>query len=105
MLHPKEMEVLNKMIETGKPVSCSDIADGEELLFNTVKVAIRRLVDGGYVIVDGHTKKGSVLANLYSVTNKARSVAVEQTVNEILKLRYLIEPTTIMAELVQKMEV
>lgn len=105
MLHPKEMEILNKMLQAGKPVGCLEIADGEELLLNTVRSFMRGLQERGYVIVDGQGFRGRSPYNLYSVTEKARKVATEQTVNSILKLRYLIEPTQVVSQLVGKMDI
>lgn len=105
MLHPKEMEILNKMIQAGRPVCCFDIADGEELLFNTIRVYMKRLLDSGYVVVNGQSQRGKQFANLYSVTEKARSEALGQIVEEILKLNYLIAPTEVVAQLIEKMEV
>lgn len=105
MLHPKEMEVLNRMMKKGVPVFCYEIADGEDLKFNTVKMFIRRLLDGGYVEIAGKGRRGNRLANLYSVTEKAKSEALRQTVEEILKLNYLVTPTDVVSQLIQKMEI
>ena len=105
MLHPKEMEILNKMLEVGRPVGCIDIVEGEELLINTIKMYIKRLLDNGYVVIDGKIKRENHSVNLYSVTDKARVEALEQVVGEILKLSYLITPTEVVAQLIEKMEV
>lgn len=105
MLHPTEMEVLNIMLKKGKPVCCYDIADGEDLKSNTVRMYIRHFLDVGYVEIVGQSRRGNRLANLYTVTDKAKNMALEQMVGDIMKLNYLITPTDVVSELIRGMEV
>ena len=92
-MRPREMDVLNVLFSSTKPMTASEVVSAKQALTqSTVTVALRCLLDSGYVEVVGKTYSGTVLSRTYRPTEKAKEAVVEHLLGEYENIKSVISP-------------
>lgn len=72
-MNQRELDVLNILWSTDEPMTAIDIVNRKkELTQSTVTVVLRKLLESGYVQVEGVTHSGKVLSRTYRPTEASR---------------------------------
>ena len=92
-MRQREMDVLNILFSNTEPMTASEVVSKmQDLTQSTVTVALRNLLNSGYVEVIGKTYSGTVLSRTYRPTEKAREAVVEHLLEEYESIRSVISP-------------
>lgn len=91
MIHPREIEVLNILHGSEKPMICIDIVQaGNNLSQSTVQAVLRKLLKEGLVEVDSIAHSNNVLSRAYRVTAKAKQVVLQQYINQYKEISNIV---------------
>lgn len=98
MVHPREIEVLNILYGSEKPMISLDIVQaGNNLSQSTVQAVLRKLLNEGFIEVDGIAHSSNVLSRAYKPTEKSKKIILQQfvdqykTINNITSINEFIE--------------
>ncbi len=81
MINQRELDVLNVLWGTNKPMISTEIVEsskGKGLTQSTVSAVLRKLVNDGLVEVCGTTHNVKVLARQYRYTDKSKQVILDE---------------------------
>jgi len=101
-LTDREMDILNILWSTGKPLIASEIAHSKDsLTINTVQVVLRNLLKKKLVEVADIVYSGTVLSRSYQPTVDAKDFTLHQFVTEFKNLNNSITTPKLVATLLE----
>lgn len=76
-MNKRELQILNILFSSNKPMMVTDIIRQQDLTQSTVTAVIRGMLENGYVEVSGQEHSGKVLSRMYKPTLKAKEAVLE----------------------------
>ncbi len=97
-MNPRELDVLSILLNSNEAMTSTDIVNQRrDLTQSTVIAVLRRLLQEGYIKVDGITHAGKVLSRTYVPTESARRVVLQcirelyQPFSDIISIEEVVE--------------
>lgn len=99
MIHPREIEILNILFGSERALTSNDIVEkGNRLSQSTVQAVLRKLLNEGFVMVEGVTHSGNVLSRTYKPTEAAREVVKNQYIENYKSIMNIVSVNDILEE-------
>lgn len=103
MINIRELEVLNILWNTDKPLMASSIVNmQEELTQSTVTAVLRKLLKENLVEVAGVAHSGKVLSRLYRPTELSKEVLLQDFADQYYKFRSVISKSELLKAMLDK---
>lgn len=101
-LTDREMDVLNILWSSDKPLVASDIAKmGNSLSINTVQAVLRNLMSKKLVEVTDIVYSGTVLSRRYQATVSSREYTMQKFINQFRNLDKSVSMPSVIATLLE----
>lgn len=101
-MNPRELDVLNILWKTEKPMTSTDIVNEQKgLTQSTVIAVLRKLLKEGLVEVAGVTHSGKVLSRTYRPTEESRDLILQNFQNDYRNFCNVIPKSSLCAAILE----
>ena len=101
-MNPRELDVLNILWKTEKPMTSTDIVNEQRgLTQSTVIAVLRKLLKDGLVEVSGVTHSGKVLSRTYRPTEESRDLILQNFQNDYRNFSNVIPKSSLCAAILE----
>jgi predicted transcriptional regulator len=103
MIHQREIEILNILFHSDAPLSSIEIIEaGNKLSQSTVQAVLRKLLNEGFLSVEGVKHSGNVLSRTYRPTESAKEAIKKQYIDIYESIKYIVPVDEIIQELTKE---
>jgi predicted transcriptional regulator len=99
---PRDLDILNILWDTGKPMIASEIASSDETLtMNTVQAVLRKLLKKKLIKIDDIVYSGTVLCRRYRPTISSDEFTISQLTSEYRQMNKNVSTAALLASFLE----